>query len=353
MRQEGRKVPSKISSIEWERLLELHTVSRRRKYLQYLFLNEMSNENKKRKKEEKQILRQERLDAKRELANSDQLVYGLGYNSFFLKIYDTTMNQWHNNKLTRAMQFGQKLIIDCSYDKHMTLREADNCAKQLVFSFATNRLHDQPFDIHFCNFDPQSNSGKKFRNAVPTLYDKDFPINVHSESHTELFDKKKLVYLTPHCREELTEYNPDDVYIVGAMVDKAVSEPLSLAKAKRHGLRMAKLPLDRYLMWGIGSKSLAINQMIEILLEMNATNDWKKAFEFVPKRKLFQRFEQSNKSKIFLRKNHRVTFSKNLFDDHEEHDFRDRQNFGKSKANHRSNDKYQFNLENWGKKNKN
>lgn len=34
---------------------------------------------------------------------------------------------------------------------------------------------------------------------------------------------------------------------VGAFVDMSVQKPISFAKAKREGLKMAKLPLDRYL----------------------------------------------------------------------------------------------------------
>lgn len=50
---------------------------------------------------------------------------------------------------------------------------------------------------------------------------------------------------------------------------------------------MARLPLDRYLQWGSGSgKSLTLNQMLNILLELKDTGDWRKALTFVPKRKI-------------------------------------------------------------------
>jgi ribonuclease P protein 1 len=47
----------------------------------------------------------------------------------------------------------------------------------------------------------------------------------------------------------------------GAFVDKSQCEPLSLAKAKKEGLRMAKFPLDKYLQWQRGIKSLTLNQV--------------------------------------------------------------------------------------------
>lgn len=67
------------------------------------------------------------------------------------------------------------------------------------------------------------------------------------------------------------------------------NEPLSLAKAKRDGLKMAKLPLDRYLEWAPGSKkNLNINHMIPILLDLKLTRDWEYALRHIPRRKLLE-----------------------------------------------------------------
>lgn len=108
MRQDGKKVPSRLSATEWERLLDLPSVSARRKYYTFLFNCEMHNLNQKRKKQEKAKEREERLAANKELEAQQHIVYGLGRNSIFLKIYETTMNLWHNNKLVQAMQFAPK-----------------------------------------------------------------------------------------------------------------------------------------------------------------------------------------------------------------------------------------------------
>lgn len=185
------------------------------------------------------------------------------------------------------MQFGQKLVLDCSYDEHMTKRECINAAKQLMFCFAENRYHDQPFDVHFCNANLKGHTMTYLHKHIPTMLEPHFPMNVHSGSYLDLFPKEQLVYLTPHCRNDLEEYNPDHVYIIGAMVDTMHNEPLSLAKAKKLGLKMARLPLDRYLQWGSGSgKSLTLNQMTHIMLDLKTTGDWNKSLSHVPRRKL-------------------------------------------------------------------
>lgn len=67
------------------------------------------------------------------------------------------------------------------------------------------------------------------------------------------------------------------------------NEPLSLAKAKRDGIKMAKLPLDRYLEWAPGSKkNLNINHMIPILLDLKVTGDWEYSLRHIPRRKLME-----------------------------------------------------------------
>lgn len=84
------------------------------------------------------------------------------------------------------------------------------------------------------------------------------------------------------------------------------NEPLSLAKAKRDGIKMAKLPLDRYLEWAPGSKkNLNINHMVPILLDLKLTGDWEFSLRHIPRRKLMEtkimamqkRFEISPKLK--------------------------------------------------------
>lgn len=50
---------------------------------------------------------------------------------------------------------------------------------------------------------------------------------------------------------------------------------------------MAKFPLDKYLQWGSGSgKSLTLNQVASILLDVKRTGDWKYALRHVPRRKI-------------------------------------------------------------------
>lgn len=68
------------------------------------------------------------------------------------------------------------------------------------------------------------------------------------------------MYLTPHT-EGVLEYNPDDIYILGALVDLHVGLPLSNKKAGKEQIRTAALPLKHYVKWKKGAKSLCIHQV--------------------------------------------------------------------------------------------
>ncbi|XP_035919131.1 mitochondrial ribonuclease P protein 1 homolog [Anopheles stephensi] len=288
MRQEGRKVPS-VSTIkpdQWEHLLGLSSRNQRRHYYLYLWNIEMVRLGKQMKKERKQEeIAKRREELLKANAENDHIVYGLFHNTMFLRIYDSTMDHFHNNRLVQAIRYGINLVIDCSYDDYMNDKEMRNTAKQLMLCFALNRSHTEPFNIHHCNANFNKTTMKQLEKHLVQLHQPEFPFNVTERSYTDLFPKERLVYLTPHCKNDLTEFNPDDVYIIGAMVDKSSQEPVSLGKAKKQGLRMARLPLDSYFQFKSG-KSLTLDQMVAIMLELKTSNDFGKAFQHVPRRKV-------------------------------------------------------------------
>ncbi|KAL4122983.1 hypothetical protein QTP88_015220 [Uroleucon formosanum] len=281
--ESGEQVPSHLRVDQWQNLLQLSSRSSRMKHLKYLFLIEKKKENRIVRKLEK---RAERIERYENEPKNNHIEYGLLRNSMFHRIYEKQMNSLYNYRLCEAMLYGQDILIDCSYDGHMSLKEQTNCAKQLLLMWSYNRTHKDPFNIIFCNVDKESTVFKGLSKTIPTIDDPTFPLNYTKKNYLDLYPREKLVYLTPHCNEELKEYNHDDVYIIGAMVDKMKVEPLSLAKAKRDKIRMAKLPLDLYLDWKQGTKNLTINQMIMIMADLKIDNNWVSALKHIPKRKI-------------------------------------------------------------------
>ncbi|XP_065345027.1 mitochondrial ribonuclease P protein 1 homolog [Cloeon dipterum] len=289
-RQSGRDVPDSLSVESWKDLLQMSSVHKRTKFYRFLFIKSCikAKEKEKRKRKSEEYLAY--LEQKKENADADSghLKYGLMNNGILLRIYESTITEYNNYRLIRCMEMQeQKLFIDCGFEQNMSQLEISSFSKQLMIAFRDNRAHDQPFDLHLCNARPEDRTLQDMQKSMPTLFNKTFPLNITEKNYTDVVPKKNIVYLTPHCREVMDEFDHDANYIIGGIVDRSNQEPLSLAKAKKEGLRMAKLPLDQYLNWGqSGSKSLTINQVVCILLDLRMTGDWEYALRHVPRRKL-------------------------------------------------------------------
>ena len=302
-KQEGARTPPGLTLCDWEALLELASASKRKKFFKFLFKREIVKIKNKNMKIEQQQIREAKWQAEKEAVklnspSEEHIKYGLGQNTINLKIYDTTMDHYNNNRMIQASMFDLPLVFDHSYEQYMSQQELKNAAKQLALTFVANREHDNPFPFQYCNVNFNGPVMKHFLKWMPHMYSPEFPISLSSKSYLDLFPREKLIYLTPHCRTEMTHFDFDSIYIIGTMVDKTDSKPHSLALAKRDNIRMAKLPLDRYLHFGNGSgKCLALNHMITILLEMKTHGDWKRALQIVPKRKLV-RPDSGNESHV-------------------------------------------------------
>lgn len=150
-------------------------------------------------------------------------IYGLNKVTLFHRIRMPTMKEFYNGRLISAMLHEPVMVFDLGYENYMSPQEISNCAKQLSFSFATNRIHDSPFNLYFCNCNKDSILMKILHSIIPSIYDPEFPLNITSKCYLETFDRDKLVYLTPQAETTLKRYDGNLIYIIGAMVDKVIN----------------------------------------------------------------------------------------------------------------------------------
>ncbi|NWV08643.1 TM10C methyltransferase, partial [Ptilonorhynchus violaceus] len=272
----GRSVPENISEEQLKTFMECPSKSAKKKYIKYLHLKELYKKNDKRKMDEK---RERRLEAQDQVSKMDETK-----KSSFICLWSNTMDKAYNWRAAQSMIFGQPLVFDMSYEKEMSVREVANTVRQIVLSEGCNRRSVDPFHIHFCNFKDDSLYHREFVKYYREAWGK-LLITVTDQCYTEVFPKDKLIYLTADSPKVMKTFDHDKIYIVGSMVDKSIKTGVSLARAKRLGLETAALPLEKYLLWSTGAKNLTLDQMMRILLTLKDTADWKKALEFVPKRK--------------------------------------------------------------------
>lgn len=104
--QEGLRVPplQAIRDQDWKYIMTLTTKSARMKYYAYLWKIQMKKEAQLRKKQQKAAYAAERIqEVRKSRAENNHIVYGLGHVTMFLRVYDTTVNQWMNHRWTIYM----------------------------------------------------------------------------------------------------------------------------------------------------------------------------------------------------------------------------------------------------------
>ncbi|CAN0231177.1 unnamed protein product [Lampetra planeri] len=282
-REAGKSVPSVMTDAQIQEYLEMTSKSMRQRFLRFLHKRECMKDARKQKQEAK---REERklLPPKEEAPELPLR------NSFLLTFWARSEERAFDWRLAQAMQHGQPLVIDMSYDDMMNSRASRSCAEQIIELMSSNRRALDPFHLHLCGYAPGDASGRTASAALARLYGADalrrILVTETERSYLELFPHERLVYLTADSPNVLREFDPSAVYVVGGFVDLSIETGVSLGRAKRQGLATARLPLEKYLSWGLGGKNLTLDQVVKILDRVKDTGDWSDALRFVPRRKL-------------------------------------------------------------------
>ncbi|RXG69014.1 Mitochondrial ribonuclease P protein 1-like protein, partial [Armadillidium vulgare] len=286
VRFEGGRVPNNISEEDLSELLSMENEIIKLKYLYYLFSKENSKINDTARKERmKEIKRQKQIEKNNR--PKGHIEYGIWKNSLFSKITKHHSKSLLNYKLVNAMMFSQPLIVDLSFFPHMERREVSSLAEQLAISISQNRNNLEPFNLTLCNVDFDSKKYQQIYKFMPNVSKPNFPMNITSRSYIDIFPKEKLVYLTPHARDEMKEFDYGAIYIIGGYVNLRDGDNVSEAKAKKENIKTMKLPIDRYHITKKKTSELGVHIMVNILLDLQRYGDFKKAFKNIPRRLLF------------------------------------------------------------------
>lgn len=280
--QAGKFVPKNITDEQLQDLTRLATRSAKKKYLKFLAIKESHKISKKEKQERKKSEREAETVSFKENVKEEE---GKLKNTFLLRFWSSSADRVQSWRAAQAMRFGQPLVYDMSYEHHMTRREMENTVAQLMESEGWNRRAADPFHLHFCGLQPDGAYLHELRRRYGSQTWDRLMITATERTHLEMFPQQDLVYLTADSKQVLQEFDHSKVYIIGAMVDRSIHSGVSLANAKRLRLATARLPLDEHLDWECGAKNLTLDQMMRILITLKHTGCWKKALEFVPKRK--------------------------------------------------------------------
>ncbi|XP_067409939.1 tRNA methyltransferase 10 homolog A isoform X2 [Emydura macquarii macquarii] len=175
-----------------------------------------------------------------------------------------------------------RLIIDCSFDNLMVLKDVKKLHKQIQRCYAENRKALHPVQFYLTSHGGQLKNNMN-ENDKGWVNWKD--IHITSEHYNELMKKEDLVYLTSDSPDVLNELDETKAYVIGGLVDHNHHKGITYKKALEQGIGHAQLPLGNFVKMN-SRKVLAVNHVFEIILCYLEKRDWKEAFfSVLPQRK--------------------------------------------------------------------
>ncbi|XP_041340210.1 tRNA methyltransferase 10 homolog A isoform X1 [Pyrgilauda ruficollis] len=175
-----------------------------------------------------------------------------------------------------------RLIVDCSFDDLMVLKDVKKLHKQIQRCYAENRKAFHPVQFYLTSHGGQLKTNMN-ENDKGWVNWKD--IQIRTEHYSELIKKEDLVYLTSDSPDVLRELDEKKAYVIGGLVDHNHHKGITYRKAVEQGIGHAQLPLGNFVKMN-SRKVLAVNHVFEIILAYLEKRDWKEAFfSVLPQRK--------------------------------------------------------------------
>jgi len=154
--------------------------------------------------------------------------------------------------------------------------------REIMYAIRHNRWAKSPFQLHLTSYDASCDRCKLLLEASQNIMGPFSSVKVSPEHHIELFEKHKLIYLSPDSKDTLQDFDEDDIYVVGALHGGGNCHKHSLASAKATGIRHASIPSKQH----IGFRAeLNVDHVVAALLDFKETRgDWFYALRWVPSR---------------------------------------------------------------------
>ncbi|CAK7899247.1 tRNA (guanine(9)-N1)-methyltransferase [[Candida] anglica] len=204
---------------------------------------------------------------------------------------DTNYHQLKKKQIpSKQIKTNVNVIMDCEFDELMTNKEIVSMSNQIARSYSAKRHCDYEVGLTISSFN--KNLKNRFDNSVDQYFNWtniEFKENDHLEDllPKDPEERSKYVYLTADTDTILESLDEGHTYIIGGIVDKNRHKKLCLEKAERLGLKVGKLPIDKYIELN-GRQVLATSHVFELCCKwFEEGKDWKKAFdEVLPPRKM-------------------------------------------------------------------
>nr|XP_046236920.1 RNA (guanine-9-)-methyltransferase domain-containing protein 2 [Scatophagus argus] len=175
-----------------------------------------------------------------------------------------------------------RLVVDCSFDYLMLIKDVRKLHKQIQRCYAENRRALHPVQFYLTSLGGQLRQSMDEKDKGWVNW-KD--ISIKTEHYIEVVAKEELVYLTSDSPNVLDELDQKKAYVIGGLVDHNHHKGITFERAKELGINHAQLPLSSFVKMN-SRKVLAVNHVFEIILAYLEKGNWQEAFFTVlPQRK--------------------------------------------------------------------
>ncbi|KAG7271425.1 hypothetical protein CRUP_013675 [Coryphaenoides rupestris] len=137
-----------------------------------------------------------------------------------------------------------RLVVDCSFDELMCLKDVRKLHRQIQRCYAENRRALHPVQFYLTSLGGQLKQNMDGHDQGWVNW-KD--ITVRMEHYTEVVAKQDLLYLTSDSPNVLVEMDPTKAYVIGGLVDHNHHKGISFERAKELGIEHAQLPLSSFI----------------------------------------------------------------------------------------------------------
>lgn len=258
----------------------------RLRYLNYLFVREFDiwrkeiahqEQKEKAKKEEEEEMANWQIGCFNERG---EIQYGFWRNTLFSRYFEVPLQKLTLNRLRVATQFGQELVVDCSFDETMADYETISVARQMSSIYRLNRYSKDPFNLLFTGYREHNRGYQHASRMIKPLMDRPgYCFNLYQKSYRDLLPNERFIYLSPDAPEVMTAFDHNAVYIIGALVSKTHPSRFTYEKATAEGIQCLRLPIEQYVELKLGVKKiLSFQGVFQILLELKEHGDWERAF---------------------------------------------------------------------------
>ena len=178
-----------------------------------------------------------------------------------------------------------RVVIDYDFEEQMSQNEIKSITQQTNFTYGANGRAETP--VHLVLTSVKGGTKEAFDRQL-RVYGSWAGVTVSSESYAEVYKDKKeqLVYLTADSDVEIDRLCPEDIYVIGGIVDRNRHKGICLERAQAQGIRTARLPIDKHLLASGRSVVMCTNHVVDMLLGFLETGDWGVAVRRVlPERK--------------------------------------------------------------------